>query len=301
MTFKHKLSRRLALLRNAALVGLCGVAWCDLSKVLGLLHQVASVTVSPAAPTVLVGATVQLTATLKDGSGNVLTGQPVTWASSAPAVATVSPSGLVSGMAAGPATITAASGGQSGSAPITVTVSTVPVASVTVSPAPASVSVGQTVQLTATLKDASGNVLSGRTVTWASSAPTVATVSPSGLVSGVAAGSATITATSEGQSGSAPITVSSAPPPSGSTVLFTESFDDANFAARGWYDNTAFVIDPTVAHSGIASLKVHYASGASSPDAGGAMRKKVTPTNTLYVSYWVKYSGRWVLVGRTGG
>src|SRR5260370_15167525 len=119
MTFKHKLSRRLALLRNAALVGLCGVAGCDLSKVLGLLHQVASVTVSPAAPTVLVGATVQLTATLKDGSGNVLTGQPVTWASSAPAVATVSPSGLVSGMAAGPATITAASGGQRGSAPAT--------------------------------------------------------------------------------------------------------------------------------------------------------------------------------------
>ncbi|HMH84225.1 MAG TPA: alkaline phosphatase family protein, partial [Gemmatimonadales bacterium] len=54
---------------------------------------------------------------------------------------------------------------------------------------------------------------SGRTVTWTSSNTTVATVSASGLVTGKVAGSATITATSEGQSGTSALTVTAAPPP----------------------------------------------------------------------------------------
>src|SRR5207237_1298816 len=88
-----------------------------------------------------------------------------------------------------------------------VTVMPAAVASVGVSPAAASVTVGQAVQLNATLKDASGIVLTGRTVSWASGAPGVATVSGTGLVTSVTAGSATITATSEGVSGRATITV----------------------------------------------------------------------------------------------
>jgi acid phosphatase len=82
-----------------------------------------------------------------------------------------------------------------------------PVASVTVTPASATVSAGSSVQLTATPKDANGNPLVGRTVTWQSSNTSAATVNSSGLVTGVAAGSATITATSEGQSGTSAITV----------------------------------------------------------------------------------------------
>src|SRR5438128_7798086 len=172
------------------------------------IAPVASVAVSPAAPSVAVGQTVQLTAAPKDASGNALSGRVVTWASSNTAVATVSGSGLVSGVAAGPATITATSEGQSGTATVTVTaLAPPPVATVSVSPATASVQVGATVQLTATPKDASGNPLSGRVVTWASSNTAVAPVNGSGLVSGVAAGPATITATSEGKSGTAALTV----------------------------------------------------------------------------------------------
>src|SRR5437762_926565 len=333
---------------------------------------VASVTVSPASASVPAGQTVQLTATLKDANGNTLTGRTVTWSSDNTAVATVSGSGLVSGVAGGAATITATSEGQSGSSAITVTapppppppgscqtgssvwvnspfssqngsftaqfdatpnaapmdgvmglsagattlyealavtvrfnpagqidarsgavytaanaipyaagtsyrfrlvvdipshtfaayvtpagsseltigtgfafrtdqppVSALdnwalhtesgthtlcnftissstppaPVASVTVTPASASVPTGLTFQLTATLKDANGNTLTGRTVTWASSNTAVATVSGSGLVSGATVGPATITATSEAQSGTAAITVT--PPVSG--------------------------------------------------------------------------------------
>src|SRR5207302_4886047 len=169
--------------------------------------SVASVTVSPATASLQVGQTVQLTGTPKDASGGVLSGRVVTWASSNPAAATVSPNGLVAGVAVGAATITATSEGQNGTSSVTVAV--IPVAAVSVSPGSATVVAGNTVQLTATPKDASGGALSGRVVTWASSNPAAATVSGSGLVTGVAAGAATVTATSEGQSGTAAITVSS--------------------------------------------------------------------------------------------
>src|SRR6266508_2568534 len=166
---------------------------------------VASVTVTPPSATIPQGQTLQLTATPIDTSGAPMTGQAVAWASSNGAVATVNNSGLVSALAAGSATITATSEGQSGSAGVTVT--PVPVASVAVNPPTASILVGQTAQLTATPKDASGNTLSGRVVTWGSSNNSIATVNTSGLVTGMVAGSATITATSEGKTGSATVTV----------------------------------------------------------------------------------------------
>jgi len=200
---------------------------------------VASVTVSPATASLVVGGTQQLTATLRDASGNVLTGRVVTWATSAAAVATVNGSGLVTAGAAGSATITATSEGQSGTSAVTVTTpAPAPVASVTVSPATVNLGVAGTQQLTATLRDASGNVLTGRSVTWASSNVLVGTVSGSGLVTGLVVGSATITATSEGQNGSAALTVSVLPPqlwpnePAGFTTVVNRPFDAV--AELGW-------------------------------------------------------------------
>src|SRR5207302_5220439 len=96
---------------------------------------VASVVLRPVTAVMLVGGAAQLTATLKDAAGNVLTGRAVAWTSSAWAVATVSANGLVTGAAAGSATITATSEGKAGSAAVTVNL--VPVASVSVSPAAA--------------------------------------------------------------------------------------------------------------------------------------------------------------------
>src|SRR2546428_6223774 len=184
--------------------GIAGTALLAVTNV-----SVASVAVSPAAATMSLGATQQLSATPKDAAGNVLTGRVMTWTSSNTAIATVSATGLVTGVAAGTATITATSEGQSGTA--SVAVANVPVASVTVSPTAPNMYLGGTVQLTATPKDAGGNVLAGRTVVWTSSNAGVGTVSASGLVTGVAVGAATITATSEGQSGTAAVTVSSVP------------------------------------------------------------------------------------------
>jgi uncharacterized protein YjdB len=104
--------------------------------------------------------------------------------------------------------VTATAGSLAG-LPLTIaaTATPVPVASVAVSPATASLTVGATQQLTATPRDSAGATLTGRVVTWASSASGVAMVSSGGLVTAVAAGSATITATSEGISGTATVTV----------------------------------------------------------------------------------------------
>ena len=195
--------------------------------VTGCPLPVASVSVTPATATIGVGQTAQYAAITRDAFGNPLGGRTVTWSSSNPAVATVNGAGQATGVAVGSATLTATSEGKSGTAAILVT--NVPVASVTVSPATASVPAGQTVQLTATLKDANGNTLTGRTVTWSSDNTAVATVSGSGLVSGVVAGAATITATSEAKTGTSAITVTAPPPGSsqfGHVFVVTEENTD---------------------------------------------------------------------------
>ena len=166
-----------------------------------------TVMVSPATAELDVGETVQLTAVVRDQNSNVMAGASVTWMSSETSVATVDAAGLVTGVSAGgPVTITATSGGQSGAAQITVLPP--PVASVEVTSSEEAIFVGASAQLTAVTTDAEGNILTGRAVTWQSSNPSVASVDVSGLVTGVSGGGpVTITATSEGQSGTAQITV----------------------------------------------------------------------------------------------
>jgi alpha-tubulin suppressor-like RCC1 family protein len=87
-----------------------------------------------------------------------------------------------------------------------------PVATVTVLPGALTLIAGQSQQLTATTRDQAGATLPGRSVAWSTSAPIVATVSADGMVAGVGAGSATITATSEGKTGSATVSVTAAVP-----------------------------------------------------------------------------------------
>lgn len=259
---------------------------------------VTTVTVAPTSASVGVGATTPLTATVKDQAGNAMTGQTVTWTTSSASNATVSSSGVVTGVAAGSATITATSSGKSGTSAITVTAAAPVVTTVTVAPTSASVMVGATTPLTATVKDQNGTVMSGQTVTWTTSNSAAATVSSSGVVSGVAAGSATITATSSGKQGTSAITVTA--PSGGGTLLLTENFEDANIGGRGWYDNTSALISTAEHITGsTASAQYHYLQGQQQPTTGGAQRHKFTPTTSLYVSYYVKYSANWVGSGQT--
>ena len=175
----------------------------------------------------------------------------------------------------GTLSVNAVFGGLSNIATGTTAVSTAPVASVTLSPSPASVRVGGTLQVTATLKDANGNVLSGRTVTWASDNTGTATVSNSGLVTGVAAGSATVTATSEGHSGGAPVSVTTSQP--GQVTYYRTNYTDGTTGPLDVYAygggscaSSTDSVDPGSAHSikctiaapgGAAALQAWFGNG----------------------------------------
>ena len=158
-----------------------------------------SVSISPASPTVTVGLTEQLTAVAKDQNGANMTGATFTYQSSDQSKATVTNAGLVTGVSAGTARITATGtiGSVAKSAFVDVTVvGQAPVfTSVSISPASPSVAVGGTQQLTATAKDQNGGNMSGATFTYESNDASKATVTNAGVVTGVAAGTARITAT----------------------------------------------------------------------------------------------------------
>lgn len=200
---------------------------------------VASIGVSPTSVSVLAGQTAKLAAKALNSSGGTVAGAGISWASSNAAVASVDTDGTVHGLSAGSASVTASSGGKSASASVTVTVATVPVASVKVALNSQSITTGQSTQATATAYDANGNVLAGRSASWASSNGAVATVSTSGLVSAVAAGSATISATIEGITGGASISVTASSTLSGIAIYPGDSIQlKVNAAPPG----TQFVI-----------------------------------------------------------
>lgn len=166
---------------------------------------VATVNVSVNPTSVVAGGTSQASASTLDANNNVLAGRAIVWSTSDASIATVDANGLVTTIKDGTVTITATSEGKMGSAQLTVTL--VPVANVTVSLGATSVAVGATTQATAVATDAGGATINGRTVTWSSSDANIATVSATGVVSGVAQGSATITATIDGKTGNAVVTV----------------------------------------------------------------------------------------------
>lgn len=146
----------------------------------------------------------QIQAVPSDANGVALF-RPVTWASSVPSVATVSATGLITSVGAGTTNITATSEGKVGTIAVTV-VPPAPVATVTLSLSSGYMPVGVNVPLVATLRDADGGTLVDRTITWSSSNTAIATVSATGVVNAIANGAVTITATSEGRSGSGTFT-----------------------------------------------------------------------------------------------
>jgi 6-phosphogluconolactonase (cycloisomerase 2 family) len=149
-----------------------------------------SIAVTPSSATVLLGGSLQFTATgtYSDGSQQDLT-NTATWISSLTTVATVS-QGLATPIHTGTATITASVGSVSGSATLTV----LAVLSLSVQPTNLALAQGQTQQLGAAAEYSDGsfhNVTA--TATWSSSSPSIASVN-SGLVTAVSPGTATITA-----------------------------------------------------------------------------------------------------------
>ncbi|MDQ6635913.1 MAG: Ig-like domain-containing protein [Gemmatimonadota bacterium] len=161
---------------------------------------VAFVRVLPLVDTLPVGKSYQLSAAALDGNGRPLPGVAIRWVTDNGYIATISPSGMVTGRGLGITRIEAVSDGKTGSA--TVLVVPPPVASVEVNADSNVMFVGQTRRLTVTLRDEQGNVLGGRQVDWESTDSAVAIATDSGDVHVFEAGEATIIAISEGVTGS---------------------------------------------------------------------------------------------------
>jgi hypothetical protein len=171
----------------------------------------------PAEVVIGVGQTLQLRTTFLNAQGEEVPGQVDAWESSDIQVAVVDGGGWVTAVAPGETEVsaTAKKGGGHGrdNAPGQLKkkskVIVVPdtVASVEVVPSSGRLNVGETLQFEAVVKDADGNVLEGRLVTWSSSNAQVATVDATGRVTGAGPGSAVVAATSEGKQGTASVDV----------------------------------------------------------------------------------------------
>lgn len=238
-------------------------------------------------PSIAVGATQQFAATAKDSKGNAIAGVAFTWASSATSIATVSGSGLATGVKAGTTQITATANGITSPA-ATLTVTAPAVASITVAPASPSIGTGATQQFTATAKDSGGNTITGVAFTWASSVPAVATIDSNGLATGVTAGTTQITAAANGVTSSpdtltvtatvASITVT---PPSptitvGGTQQFTATAKDSggnpiNGVAFTWASSTtaAATIDSSGLATGISTGTTQITASANGITSSG--------------------------------
>lgn len=263
---------------------------------------VGSIAITPNKPTVEIGATRQLTATVRDLHGVTIGGAPVVWASSAVSVATVSDSGVVMGVSEDTVIVSASSG------PVfandTVAVVRARVAQVVVSPSPSSVEVGKTVSLTATTYDARGTILSGRSITWSSVDSSIAAVAQSGVVTGVATGFTTIKATSEGTIGTDTVIVTPAQVASvtvspdlaslsvGQTAPFTATaFDAAGNPLPGrpitWETGDTAVI--TVSPNGVATAAgpgFMFISAAASNGVADSAMIEVTGATVTCLRPW---------------
>lgn len=237
---------------------------------------VTGITVSPTTVSLSVGATRGLTATVSPSNA---TNKTVNWTSSNTSVATVSSSGVVTAKAVGSATIvaTSADGGKTAYCTVSVTASAVAVTSVTMSRTTASLNVGETVSLSATVAPSNAT---DKTVTWASSNTSVATVS-GGTVTAKKAGSATITATAGGKSATCTVTVTD----KNATVVSVTGKTEA--AAKTALENAGFKVSISYDYSGTGT-NGNVISQA--PSAGAVAEKGSTvyiTVSRVYVSITV--------------
>ncbi|MGQ0641004.1 MAG: Ig-like domain-containing protein [Gemmatimonadaceae bacterium] len=154
--------------------------------------RVESISVTPASLALRVGQTATLSATVTANDASVV--RTVTWTSSAPNIASVSTAGVVTALAAGQTTVTAAATADpTFRAAVQVTVGGLGVTSISVAPPSATLAPGDQLQVVANVTADAGVA---RTVTWSSSSPATATVTSAGVVTAVANGTASIVARS---------------------------------------------------------------------------------------------------------
>ncbi|HXW92560.1 MAG TPA: Ig-like domain-containing protein [Terriglobales bacterium] len=189
-------------------LGLTGCGSNSSSSSSSTSTKVVGLAISPQSPTIALGSSQQFTATetLADGTANDVT-STVTWASSAPKIATISTGGMVSSLTQGTTHISATLG--SNKASTLLTINPAALVSMTLTPASAKIAKYTDQQFTAMGSFTNGSTQNvSSLVTWSSSAPTIASVSKSGLaVAGSAPGSTVISASLDNISASSNLTV----------------------------------------------------------------------------------------------
>lgn len=193
---------------------------------------VAGITLDKTTASVEEGKSLTLTATVTPDNA---TDKTVTWTTSDRSVATVDSTGVVTGIKAGTATITAKAGEKTATCTVTVTAAStepevVPVTGVTLSQTAVTLDIDQSITLTATVAPENAT---NKAVTWASDKTDVATVDANGKVTAVAAGTANITVTTAdgGKTATCAVTVNPATEPEDPTVVreWVDSALDYNY------------------------------------------------------------------------
>jgi uncharacterized protein YjdB len=163
---------------------------------------VGSCSLNPTNTKITVSQQTQPAVTLRDTANNVLsnTNRPISWSSDNEVAATVSGSGLVTGRRAGTSRITASSVEYpSVTCQANVEVVDARIVTARITPTSGSLRLSIPRQFASVLTDSvGGNIPSGRVVTWTSATPTIATVNSTGLVTGLALGTARIAINAEG-------------------------------------------------------------------------------------------------------
>ena len=205
------------------------------------------VTVSVSAPQLVVGSATQATAVLLDAQGDTITNVMPVWTSLSPAVLSVSADGLVTGLQAGIGTVRATAGGTVGVAQVVV--KNPSAGSLVFSRDTATLALpGGSTQIIATARDSSGDVLANPTVTWTSSAPLIASVNSTGLVTAIAVGSAVITGTVDQSTAQATISVTLSPNPAAPLIV---SVDPEPLRPGGTYTVVGNNFAPTPAGNSV--------------------------------------------------
>jgi len=158
-----------------------------------------SINVSASSSSIAKGTTVQFTATgtFSDGSTQDLT-KTANWASSSPTTVNIGSTGLATGSSIGSSNITATQSGINSNG-FTLTVAAPALQSINVTAPNTSLGIGLTEQFTATGRFSDGSTQNlMNTVNWASSTPANASISSSGLATGLASGTTNITASQNG-------------------------------------------------------------------------------------------------------
>ena len=178
------------------------------------------IAVTPTSATLGINDTKQFTAAALDQFGSTMPEVPVTWSCSNTTVGTVGTDGVFTALAAGTATVTATAGEIAGTATVTVTAAEDPaedpaepvIASLRVTPPRATLAVGDDQKFIVTAYDQDNKVISAGEVTWTSSNETAGTIGADGILTALAEGTATVTATAGSASTEAIVTVIAADP-----------------------------------------------------------------------------------------